>query len=131
MTLEVSSAVLAGMTELAAGAHPRECCGILLGEGGRISAILAAANVHPQAETHFEIDPQALVDAYRTARHGGPGVIGYFHSHPNRLARPSRTDRAQATHDGSVWAIVAGDEVTFWRDVAEGFIPLSYRVSDS
>lgn len=131
MTLEVSSAVLDGMASLAAAAHPNECCGVLLGGEGKITAFLPAANVHPQPALHFEIDPQSLIDAHRAARKGGAPVAGYFHSHPNGLAEPSATDRQQAAHDGSIWAVVAAGEVTFWRDAPEGFIPLFYSVSAS
>lgn len=131
MTIEVSSSVLNDITEHAAKAHPRECCGILFEAAGRIAEAREMANVHPRPESHFEIDPQALVDAHRAARHGGPQVAGYFHSHPNGLAEPSDTDRAQAAHDGSIWAIGAAGEVTFWRDEPDGFVPLSYRVGAS
>lgn len=131
MKLEVSSAVLAELVSLAAAASPRECCGILLGEGGLIVALLPAANVHPQPNTHFEIDPQALIDTHRAARQGGLPVAGYYHSHPNGLAEPSPTDRAQSARDGSAWAIVAAGKVTFWHDAAAGFVPLSYTVSSS
>lgn len=126
MELEVSSAVLAGLRAAAAAAHPRECCGILFGKGNRIDAIRPAANVHPQPERHFEIDPQALVDAFRAERAGGPQVVGYYHSHPSGPPEPSATDRALAAHDGRVWAIVALDEIGFWRDLEHGFEPLSY-----
>lgn len=129
MTIEVSSTVLNGIKEHAADDHPRECCGILLGERDRIAAALPAVNVHAEPERHFEIDPQALIDAHRAARRGGPPVAGYYHSHPNGLVQPSFTDRAQAAHDGSVWAIVAAGEVNFWRDEPDGFVPLSYRVT--
>jgi proteasome lid subunit RPN8/RPN11 len=116
----------------ARSAHPQECCGILLGEGTHITAIQSAVNVHPTPETHFEIDPQALVDAHRSARKGGPQVIGYYHSHPTGSAVPSATDRAMAAGDGRIWAIIGSDgEVAFWRDEAKGFEALSYSVSSS
>ena len=114
----------------AAAAHPRECCGILLGEGEAITALQPARNVHPAPETHFEIDPQALIDAHRAARAGGPEVLGYYHSHPTGPAEPSATDRALAAKDGRVWAIAAKGEVRFWRDDEWGFEPLSLRVID-
>lgn len=126
MPLEVSRAVLAGLCAQAAAAHPRECCGLLLGEGGAITAVLPARNVHPDPARHFEIDPQALIDAFRAERSGGPRVVGYYHSHPTGAAEPSATDRAMAAHDGRVWAIVAAGEVRFWRDTAHGFEALSY-----
>ena len=126
MALEVSSNVLERLLAEAQNAHPRECCGVLLGKGPAISDIRLAANVHPQPETHFEIDPQALVDAHRTARQGGPQVLGYYHSHPNGLDRPSHTDEAMITGQGLIWAIIAAGRVTFWREGDAGFAALPY-----
>ena len=108
-------------------AHPCECCGILLGEGAAITAIVPAANVHASPESHFEIDPQALVDAHRNARSGGPQVLGYYHSHPNGLARPSATDEAMATGQRLIWAIIAAGRVTFWREGDARFAALPYE----
>ena len=126
MELEVSRVVLEGLHTEAAAAHPHECCGILLGKGTAITAHLAARNVHPQPERHFEIDPQALVDAFRAARGGGAQVVGYYHSHPAGPPEPSATDQREAPRDGRIWAIVAGPAVRFWRDGPNGFEPLSY-----
>jgi proteasome lid subunit RPN8/RPN11 len=127
MELEVTSRALAAMRAAAAAAHPCEACGILLGEGTRITEARATANVHPAPETHFEIDPRALIAAHRAARGGGLQVLGYFHSHPRGVAAPSATDRACAAGDGRVWAILAGEEVTFWRDGKHGFVALPLR----
>ena len=127
MTLQVSSDVLNALLAAAEQAHPRECCGILLGEGDAITAILPAANIHPAPEAHFEIDPQALINAHREAREGGPQVLGYYHSHPNGLARPSATDEAMSTGQSLVWAIIAADRVTFWREGDGGFTALPYE----
>ena len=126
MTLEVSSHVLESLLAEAEAAPLRECCGLLLGEGHRLISFQPAANVHPDPETHFEIDPQALIDAHRGARQGGPQVLGYYHSHPNGLARPSDTDEAMATGQGLIWAIIAAGRVTFWREGAAGFAALPY-----
>jgi len=106
-----------------------ECCGLLLGRE-RIEEIRPAANVAAEPRHRFEIDPQALIDAHRAARDGGPQVIGYYHSHPTGPAEPSATDRAMASGDGRVWAIVGTDGVTFWRDDEHGFVALSYTVED-
>ena len=97
--------------------------------GARIVEARAARNVHDAPEQHFEIDPQALVDAHRAARQGGLQVLGYYHSHPNGLARPSATDRAQAARDGSVWAIITADRITLWRSGDAGFEALPYEVA--
>jgi proteasome lid subunit RPN8/RPN11 len=130
MTLTVSRVALAEMLAGAARAAPEECCGILLGRGSRIERAIPTANVAEDRTRHFEIDPQALVDAHRAARVGGPQVIGYYHSHPGGPAAPSTTDREQAAHDGSVWAIVGEGGVAFWRDGEPGFAALSYEVED-
>jgi proteasome lid subunit RPN8/RPN11 len=153
MRIEVTSEALGRMRAAAAAAHPREACGILLGQDDRIAAFRPAANVHPTPETHFEIDPRALIDAHREARAGGWQVVGYFHSHPEGPARPSAIDARDAARDGRIWAICgragrgdgSGQEsrttgggkglaspgyvLTFWRDTRGGFTPLSYAVT--
>ncbi|KLE32422.1 M67 family metallopeptidase [Aurantiacibacter luteus] len=125
MPIEVSSALLEQLAAEAAAHHPLECCGILTGSAERIEAIIPAANVHPAPATRFEIDPQALIDAHRAARAGGPQVLGYFHSHPHGPARPSATDQAMAAGDGAIWAVIAPGATTWWRDAPGGFEPLS------
>ena len=128
--MQIAAHVLEKMRDHARTASPRECCGILLGSPAHIIATVPAANIHPNPQSRFEIDPQTLIDTHRTARSGGPPIAGYYHSHPHGPAHPSATDRAQAAHDGAIWAIVgeAGD-VTFWRDDEDCFTPLSYALA--
>ena len=128
MAIEVSSALVDFLLAETAATHPREACGLLFGEGGKITAAKACANVHPTPETRFEIEARALVEAHRAARTGGPKVLGYWHSHPHGPPQPSAADRANATGDGMVWAIVGERRVGWWRDDADGFEALSYRV---
>jgi proteasome lid subunit RPN8/RPN11 len=117
------------MRAAARDSAPDECCGLLLGRE-TIEQAQPAVNVAADRRRHFEIDPQALVDAHRAARAGGPEVLGYYHSHPAGPAEPSRTDRAMAAGDGNLWAIVGEGDVTFWRDGENGFAPLPYAVED-
>ena len=124
--MQVAQAAIAAILAHAREADPLECCGILLGEGDRVGEARPTANVHPTPHTHFEIDPQALIDAHRDARVGGPQVLGYYHSHPDGAAEPSATDRARSLRDGSIWAIVAGETITLWRDGEECFEHLPY-----
>ena len=127
--MKISKRTIDTILAYATSAHPHECCGLLLGEGGQITQARPAANIHPEPARHFEIDPRALIDAHKAARAGGPQVIGYYHSHPNGLARPSATDRAQAARDGSVWAIITADRITLWRSGDAGFEALPYEVA--
>jgi proteasome lid subunit RPN8/RPN11 len=130
MEIELTRAVLERIAAAAARAFPDEACGLLLGREGRIEQAVPTANVHAKPQTHFEIDPQALIDAHRAAREGEPEVLGYYHSHPTGLAGPSETDRKMATGDGRVWAIAGEGGVTFWRDDEGGFTALSYIVAE-
>ena len=129
MKLRVTREAIDRLQAEAKASGSKECCGLLLGDGA-VEAARPAANVAADPRRRFEIDPQALVDMHRAAREGGPSVIGYYHSHPTGLAAPSDTDRAMAAGDGTVWAIVGEDGVTFWRDGRDGFEPLPYTVED-
>ena len=119
--------MIATLVREAARAMPNEACGLLLGTPNRIDTAIPTRNVHPTPRTPFEIDPAALIAAHKAARVGGAEIAGYWHSHPTGSAVPSPTDRASASGDGKVWAIVAAGEVTFWRDGADEFEPLSTR----
>jgi proteasome lid subunit RPN8/RPN11 len=130
MEIELTRELVGRILAEAARAFPEEACGLLLGRNGQIERALPAANIHPIPQAHFEIDPQALVDAHRAARQDGPDVLGYYHSHPCGPAQPSATDRAMATGDGRVWAIAGEGGVTFWRDDEAGFTALSYSLAD-
>lgn len=129
MTIAVTSSVLDALLGEVRAAHPHEACGLLFGTDGAITAHRAALNVHPHPATHFEIDPQALVDAHRTMRRGGPRLVGYYHSHPAGPPEPSETDRAQAARDGMVWAIIGEGRMELWRAGEHGFEVLPYRVA--
>lgn len=128
MTIAVTSGAMATLLAEAAHAAPLECCGLLLGQGDRVLEAQPAANLAADPARHFEIDPAALFAAHRAARAGGAQLLGYYHSHPAGHPLPSATDCAHASGDGRAWAIVAGGEVTFWRDTAGGFEALCYAV---
>ena len=130
MGLTVTRGVIATLLEQAAAAAPAECCGLLLGRGDRVVQAHPAANIAADPLRHFEIDPAALIAAHRAARAGGPAVLGYYHSHPTGHPLPSATDCDHASGDGAVWAIVAADAISCWRDTPDGFAALSYVVDD-
>lgn len=118
MAYRISRAVLGAILDDARSTPDRERCGLLLGSGGDISGSIAAANVHPDPERHFELDPAVLLSAERSAREAGAGgtkLLGHYHSHPMGAAVPSATDAAMAAADGRLWMIINADEVTLWR----------------
>lgn len=100
----------------------RERCGLLLGDGASILDFVPCANLHSAPERHFELDPAALVAAYRAERASGPAVVGHYHSHPVGEAQPSLADAAAADDDGRLWLIVSRDDEGLWRSVAGGAV---------
>jgi desampylase len=117
MALRISRTQRSQLLEWADAELPRECCGLLLGRNDRISEVRLARNVAENAEQHFEINPADLIAAHKGARNGDPALLGYFHSHPNGMARPSATDLARVADDRSYWLIVAEADVSAWQPV--------------
>lgn len=131
MTITVTSAVLDRLLAEAAAAFPREACGLLFGGPAMIDRCEPATNIHPEPRAGFEIDPQALINAYREMRHGGPKLVGCYHSHPHGRLEPSATDLALAARDGMIWAIVGVQQVTFWRADSDAMSPLPILMADA
>lgn len=121
------------MMEAAAASPDREVCGLLLGAGGRVEALLPAANVAADPARRFEIDPLVLLRAHKAARRGGQAVLGHYHSHPAGKAEPSPCDAGQAHGDGALWLICTpGGDHGLWRAAGEGlhgqFVPVPLSV---
>jgi len=120
-TLEISRPTLDLIVAHAASSRD-EICGLLLRHGDGAIEARGCANIHPQPASRFELDPAALLAAHRTARGGGPAVIGHYHSHPTGDPTPSAEDAAQAAADGAIWLIVGSGEVRAWRAVGGGAV---------
>ncbi len=118
--VEIASTLLDRLRTLAAANPDREVCGLLFGTEAVIDAATACDNVADDPATQFEIDPAALIGAYRAMREGGPALNGHFHSHPVGRAEPSPCDAASATGTGALWMIIAGGDVQLWRAVDDG-----------
>ncbi|MFD1788830.1 M67 family metallopeptidase [Sphingomonas floccifaciens] len=135
-SVEISSRILAEIAAEAASIEDREICGLLFGDDDRITAHIRCANVAAEPERRFEIDPAALIAAYRAERGGGARIIGCYHSHPSGDPAPSRTDAADAVTEGWIWLIAGGGPIRGWRVVAGGerherFDPVDLRPIDA
>jgi proteasome lid subunit RPN8/RPN11 len=87
--------------------RPRECCGLLVGRGHRVSFAVAATNV-ATGETRFRLDDREHLTLRRVLRAFRPplAIVGVYHSHPKGDARPSETDVAEAAYPSWLHVIV-------------------------
>ena len=113
MKIEISRALVDQMIAHAAHSSHVEVCGLLFGEGRRVVATMACANIADDPATSFEIDPAALIAAHKGARAGGANVIGCYHSHPNGDFALSERDRVNA-YEGQIWVLIARHQVGAW-----------------
>jgi proteasome lid subunit RPN8/RPN11 len=120
MSVSISSGLLAALIAAADASPDAEVCGLLLGRPDGIDSARACANVATDPARTFEIDPAALFAAHRSARGGGPAVVGHYHSHPSGVPVPSPRDAAQAMGDGALWLILGGGGARLWRSVEPG-----------
>lgn len=131
MTVTISTTDAARLVSLAAADPCHEVCGLLLGEGARIDAIVACDNVAADRARRFEVDPAVLIATLRAARAGAPNVIGCWHSHPSGRAEPSAVDAAMIGRPGEVWLIVAAGAVTAWIATGESsFQPVALAAAE-
>ena len=117
MSLKIQQREIDAIGQHGARDYPNECCGILLGlaEGAekRVSEAVPLKNLRtdpgaaqellplasPGAESErnrFLIDPREQIRVEKDARARSLEVLGYYHSHPDHLARPSKYDREHA-----------------------------------
>jgi proteasome lid subunit RPN8/RPN11 len=93
-------------TEIAAHGerdYPHECCGLLLGNFDENKAKLVV-ETHPISNAReeeakrnrFMIRPEELIRGERYAETKGLEVIGFYHSHPDHPAVPSKYDLEHA-----------------------------------
>ena len=78
--------------------YPYECCGLLLGRFGEDAKIvtetypISNAREESAKRNRFLITPEELMKGERYARSRDLEVVGFYHSHPDSPARPSKYD---------------------------------------
>jgi proteasome lid subunit RPN8/RPN11 len=101
----VPRAVRDAIVAHARDAAPVECCGMLIGSAGTVTAAVRARNIAAEP-SRFLIDPIDHIQARREARDAGLDVVGFYHSHPHSAPVPSETDLAEATYPNHLYVIV-------------------------
>lgn len=106
--------------------YPHECCGALLGRDGdgearrEVSELLPLANRRDDSpRNRFELTPEDVRLAEKTARETGVELLGWYHSHPDAPARPSEYDRDHAWpwYSYIIVSVQKGEprDMTSWR----------------
>ncbi len=108
LRLLIDPDLIAAMLQAARAAAPDECCGLLVGQGDRVTRLVPAANLHETPRRFFTLDPAVQFATLRELRIAGGGeeVIGHYHSHPNGPAEPSPRDLAEAHDAEMVWIVI-------------------------
>ena len=83
-----------------------ECCGLLAGREGVISAVLPARNLLASA-TAYEIEPAGLFALFRRMRAEGLDHLGIYHSHPRGENPPSPRDVELAFYPQAAYFILS------------------------
>ena len=95
--------------------YPNEACGVILGKAGVITEIASVDNQRTEqpatggesARNRYMIPPFAYRAIELDADKRGLQVMGFYHSHPDVPARPSRFDLDNATWPGLFYLIVS------------------------
>ncbi|MCB0882385.1 MAG: M67 family metallopeptidase [Thermoleophilia bacterium] len=78
----------------ARAAAPRECCGLVSGDGRRCRVVHPLTNVAASAD-EFAADDRQQTAVREAVRASGGRIVAVYHSHPRTEARPSRADVAR------------------------------------
>ncbi len=119
-TLVLEPEAEAGIRRHGRESYPYECCGALIGRGSLVTEALALPNATEHGpRRRFLVRPVDYRAAERRAVGLDAELIGFYHSHPDSPARPSRYD---LDHAWPVFAYVivavAGGKptaLTSWR----------------
>ncbi|MGD0909216.1 MAG: M67 family metallopeptidase [Candidatus Acidiferrales bacterium] len=105
-TIRVCADILTEMLGHARCEPGIECCGLLAGRDGTVTAIFPAKNALASA-TAYEIAPRELFRFFKQMRVEGLEHLGIYHSHPSSENVPSARDIQQAYYSDQVYFIVS------------------------
>jgi [CysO sulfur-carrier protein]-S-L-cysteine hydrolase len=85
---------------------PEEACGILAGDGTRVTQVYLVEN-ELHSPVAYQMEPVQQVEAMIALESAGWDLCGIFHSHPAGPPVPSATDLAQAYYPDATYLIFA------------------------
>jgi len=117
--ISIPQHILAEMHIHAAATAPEECCGLLAGRDGAVTARFPISNlpsddpavadlqVPPDRRLRYVMDPKEQLAAFKTMRQTGVDLLAIYHSHPHSPAYPSATDIRLAFYSDVHFLIVS------------------------
>jgi proteasome lid subunit RPN8/RPN11 len=112
--VNINRAAIEAIQAHGAGGYPNEICGFMLGPkgDGEVTEVRPARNIIVErSRDRYEIDPRDHIRTQREADAAGLDIVGYYHSHPDHPAQPSRFD-AERAWAGYVYLIVSVQDGT-------------------
>ncbi len=118
-TLTLGPGVDAAIRQHGQETYPHECCGALVGGGGRVTLAVALPNTTEEGpRRRFLVRPSDYRMAEQQATEAGGELLGFYHSHPDHPARPSQfdLDHAWPTFAYIIVSVAAGSagDMTVW-----------------
>ena len=121
---------LSGINEHGERDYPYECCGLLIGrfeeDGSKVTIetyAISNAREEEAKRNRFLIRPEELMRGEHHARELGLEIIGFYHSHPDEAAVPSKYDLEHAwpTYSYIVVSVKQGraDSLRSWEMKAD------------
>ena len=109
--LVLPESIEASIVTAARETAPEECCGVLGGTFGEETSRVATAhptrNVADDPRRRYLIDPEEQLAVFERLEDRGEDIVGFYHSHPQGLPSPSRTDAEAAAWPGKSYVIVS------------------------
>ena len=100
MTLRLPDALAEEIRRHGEAAYPAECCGALIGrvdgDAKEVVKLATAVNRRTDDPHRYLIAPDDLRRLEREVGAAGLEIVGYYHSHPDHPAAPSRFDADHA-----------------------------------
>ena len=100
MTLRLPDALAEEIRRHGEAAYPAECCGAMIGrvegEAKDVVRLAPAVNRRTDDPHRYLIAPDDLRRLEREVVAAGLEIVGYYHSHPDHPAAPSRFDADHA-----------------------------------
>lgn len=96
-----------GMLSHAQHSPESEVCGLIARTPSGGFQVYPIANVAPEADHLFQMDPAAQIDAMRQMRESGEELYAIYHSHPHASAEPSPRDLAEAAYPDALYLIIS------------------------